>query len=125
MKSGSSEIPIIDKPPIGSPMEELKDGLDERKIKCEYCNFSVFTKKYFTKYYELVGEIEKLLICPISLEMVKEPVITPSGNLIDGSIAAKLINERKNDPFNGDLPMITLVFNRFAAEIKKLILKIS
>ncbi|CAI2381492.1 unnamed protein product [Moneuplotes crassus] len=97
----------------------------QRLSHCNHCcirdNQKCFLEEYFHKYYGLLSTLEKLLICPINMEVVREPAITPSGNLVEASVIERLILEKKPDPFNRTLPIRHLTINRFATEVLKLV----
>ncbi|CAI2362135.1 unnamed protein product [Moneuplotes crassus] len=97
----------------------------QRLSHCNHCcirdNQKCFLEEYFHKYYGLLSTLEKLLICPINMGVVRDPVITPSGNLVEASVIERLILEKKPDPFNRTLPIRHLTINRFATEVLKLV----
>ena len=51
------------------------------------------------KYTSLLKKLEELLQCPINLELMVEPVLTPSGNTLDKQAMEPLISRKKRDPF--------------------------
>ena len=69
--------------------------VEEAKSTIEKIN-SCYKKLYDT----LIKELEESLICPILLEKIKIPAISPSGNIIEKSCLERLVNERRKDPFN-------------------------
>jgi len=73
--------------------------------------------KFKKMYEDLKKEIRELLVCSIILDKIKIPAITPSGNLIEEKFLAKLVAEKRCDPFNSELIWSQVIINRFAKDV--------
>jgi len=69
----------------------------------------------------MISSIKDLMVCPISLQIFDNPVITPSGCTINASIMKELISKDKNDPFDKTKKCTDLVVNRFVSDVKEII----
>ena len=91
---------------------------DQKKIKELEDSLALYKQAYSDVYYQreallktkadtgikdkhtsLLKKLEELLQCPINLELMKEPVLTPSGNTLDKQAMEPLICSKKKDPF--------------------------
>ncbi|CAI2383431.1 unnamed protein product [Moneuplotes crassus] len=102
------------KPKFYPPSIIIKESLEH----CDHCCLGdkqkCFLERYFHKYYNLLEALEKLLVCPITLEMIKKPTIIPSGNLVEKRVVQRLIRDGKADPFNRRLRLEKVIPDRFA-----------
>ena len=51
------------------------------------------------KFTKLMKELKELLTCPITTELMKNPMLTPSGNTVEDKSMIRLIIDGKTDPF--------------------------
>ncbi|CAI2364018.1 unnamed protein product [Moneuplotes crassus] len=99
--------------------------INKRKIKhCGHCCLGYkqkcFLERYFHKHHNFLEALEKLLVCPITMEMIKKPTIIPSGNLVEESVVQRLIKDGKTDPFNRRLRLQKVIPDRFAYAVLNL-----
>ena len=71
----------------------------------------------------VLGKLQELLECPISMEKIRTPLILPSGNTVDEESFNKLVN--KNDPFNKNFKVKEKTINRFAKQVIEIIDSVS
>ena len=64
--------------------------------KYSFSKWSSCTTKSFKNLFE---EIEKIVVCPITMATMKTPVLAPSGNTLDKDAMVALIRDLKPDPF--------------------------
>ena len=70
---------------------------------------------------ELINHIDSLLECPLTLNKLKDPVMTLSGRTIENNIAKTLIKCRKRDPFDSNKIMTTIIPNRIASQLLEIV----
>ena len=75
-------------------------------------------------YQLLLNEISGLLKCPISLQLLKNPVILPSGHTVGESYFDKLLTSYACDPFSREPLYYNKTVNRFAQSLIDIIEKI-
>jgi seryl-tRNA synthetase len=73
--------------------------LSESRRNESLCDYLSRMKKVNSSLRSFKTKIRDLLECPISLEMLKEPVFTPSGYTIEKSEMYKMIERNMTDPF--------------------------
>lgn len=88
---------------------------------CEECKCQVSTKSSDKSYQKLLSEIEDLLVCPISFQRIRTPVMLPSGKTIDESTFDKLAGAKKCDPFTRNPLKNRKLVNRFAMNLIEIV----
>lgn len=76
------------------------DNLEDPSCTNSYYSPSLlYQKPLVSSKSSLYSQLSDLLVCPISLEMLKDPVIAPSGNTMERDMMQGLIDRGENDPF--------------------------
>ena len=77
------------------------------------------------KLDKLLTSLEEHLQCPILLETFQNPVLTPSGNTVEGSVMKTLVQNKALDPFTRNGVCKELIPNLLVRQISELVAKFS
>jgi uncharacterized protein YktA (UPF0223 family) len=74
-------------------------------------------EKQISDLWSFKTEIKELLECPISLDMIKRPVFTPSGYTVDQSVMENMVKNKQIDPFTRKGRCCKFVQNHLAKQV--------
>ena len=103
-----------------------KKVLDELKqLKNNSNRFKIQKDPNRKKFDEFLACLKEHLQCPIILETFKNPVMTPSGNTVEGSVMKTLVQNKAFDPFTRNGVCKELIPNLLVRQISELVAKFS
>ena len=71
----------------------------------------------------LLSDLEELLVCPISLERLRNPVMLPSGETIDESTLDRFAEDSKCDPYTRQFLFDCKIVNKLAVMLAEIVEK--
>ena len=77
-------------------VKKVQDGELQDAVK----NLNGSDKKYQKLYISIVTKLKNLLECPITLEVITDPLVLPSGITIDESAMQELVKGNRKHPFS-------------------------
>ena len=93
---------------------ELTNQLDLMKLENKDVDF-------YETYKQLISDVNKILLCPLSMSELTNPVILPSGHTIQEGYFDELKRRRYKDPYDNSKILKDKVHNRFASEVIKIV----
>lgn len=84
---------------------------------------SEFIKCNDKSHKSLLSDLEELLVCPISLERLRNPVMLPSGETIDESTLDRFSENDNCDPYTRQSLLDCKVVNKLAAMLVEIVEK--
>ena len=103
-----------------------KKVLDELKqLKNNSNRFRIQKDSNGEKLDEFLACLNEHLQCPIVLETFKNPVLTPSGNTVEGSVMKTLVQNKALDPFTRNGVCKQIIPNLLVRQISELYVKFS
>ena len=103
---------------------DYEGGLRSLNAVAEDLNSEIDREVDMKHHNLLLEKVKEILVCPLSGEQLKIPVLLPSGVTIDQSFYDKLVDGNWRDPFNPSLCISDRRVNRLALDLIEVVKKL-